>query len=106
MKHKWMMAEEVGYDPKTTFWDDFSIADVFGIDAVKDTFDRAFSEWKTNHVYLTELVLVLNHKLWQHYSRKKEELARCYERLWRVAENYALETLKDDELEYYYRITD
>lgn len=56
---------EYGYQPKTTFWMDFSIADKFGIAAIKDTYDRAFKEWKTNHVYLTELVMVLNHKIWQ-----------------------------------------
>ena len=56
---------ENGYQPKTTFWMDFSIADKFGIAAIKDTYNRAFKEWKNNHVYLTELVMVLNHKIWQ-----------------------------------------
>lgn len=27
-----------GYETKTTFWEDFSIADVFGVSAVKDTY--------------------------------------------------------------------
>lgn len=26
--------------------EDFSIADVFGVDAIKDTYSRAFEEWK------------------------------------------------------------
>lgn len=51
----WNIEAETGYKPKTTFWQDFSIADRFGADAVKDTFNRAFAEWKTDHVYLTEL---------------------------------------------------
>ena len=38
----------------TTFWTDFSIADRFGIKAVKDTFERAFKEWKSNARYLKE----------------------------------------------------
>ena len=38
--------EEIGYKPITTFWDDFSIADRFGISAIKDTYKRAFEEWK------------------------------------------------------------
>ena len=33
--------EMIGYEPKTTFWSDFSIADVFGVDSVKDTYNRA-----------------------------------------------------------------
>ena len=53
---------ETGYDTKTTFWDDFSIADRFGNDEIQDTFNRAFNEWKSNAVFVTELALVLNHK--------------------------------------------
>ena len=52
----------------TTFWMDFTIADHFGKNAIQDTFNRAFKEWKSNYKYLTELVGVLNHKLWQHYE--------------------------------------
>ena len=40
---------EYGYEPITSFWEDFSIADKFGIKAVKDTYNRAFKEWKCNH---------------------------------------------------------
>lgn len=38
--------QENGYDLITTFWEDFSIADKYGIAGVKDTYKRAFSEWK------------------------------------------------------------
>ena len=37
---------ELGYEVFTTFWDDFTIADSFGISAIKDTYKRAFEEWK------------------------------------------------------------
>ena len=37
---------ENGYELQTTFWNDFSIADRFGLSAVQDTFNRAFKEWK------------------------------------------------------------
>jgi len=30
------------YEFKTTFWMDFTIADAFGLDAVRDTFKRSF----------------------------------------------------------------
>ena len=67
---KWNIESETGYKPRTTFWQDFSIADAFGGDAVTDTFHRAFNEWKDNCVYITELVMVLNHKIaqWFHWS--------------------------------------
>lgn len=95
----------IGYEPRTTFWLDFSIADNFGTSAVKDTFKRAFSDWKSNHIYLTELVMVLNHKIWQHYERN-EPLARVYNALWEQADQWALDNLKDEELEYYVRTLD
>ena len=59
----WGIESQCGYKPITTFWQDFSIADNFGVKAVKDTYKRAFSEWKTNYKYLTELVMVLNWKI-------------------------------------------
>lgn len=91
---------------KTTFWQDFTIADRFGKGAVKDTFNRAFEEWKTNYVYLTELVLVLNWKIWEHYEKEEHALAALYDKLWKEADAYAVENLKGDELTYFYRVTD
>lgn len=99
------MTLENGYTLTTTFWDDFSIADHFGINAVKDTFNRAFNEWKNNHVYLTELVIVLNYKIWQWYG-KNDEYARTYNDLWESANSYALDNLQGEELSFFYRITD
>lgn len=94
-----------GYETKTTFWSDFTIADAFGIDAIKDTFNRAFKEWKSNYIYLTELVMVLNWKIWQHY-KTNELIARVYNDLWEKADAYACENLKGNELTYFYDTTD
>ena len=101
----WNVENMTGYKPMTTFWQDFSIADNFGIDAIKDTFDRAFKEWKTNYKYLTELVLVLNHKCWQHYEIDNKK-ARLYNKLYEDANDYAITHLKDVELEYYFKTID
>lgn len=101
---RWVMAEELGYTPKTTFWQDFSIADHFGIDAIKDTFKRAFEEWKSDYIYLTELVMVLNHKSWEHQSNA--QLCELYADYYYQTSDYALDNLKDDELSYYLETTD
>jgi hypothetical protein len=90
----------------TTFWMDFSIADRFGVNAVKDTFNRAFKEWKSDYRYLTDLIIVLNHKIWQHYDTGNEALATVYDTLWRKADTYAGRHLKGEEAEYYFRMTD
>ena len=94
-----------GYETITTFWEDFSIADKFGIEAVEDTYNRAFNEWKNDYKYLTELVMILNWKIWQHYENN-ESLARVYNSLWQQADLYAVENLKGEEAEYFFRVTD
>ena len=100
-----MMRSELGYEPITTFWSDFTIAEKFGHDAIRETYERAMKEWKNNYKYLTELVLVLNHKIWQ-WFKIDEATARVYNELWIEAGNYACNNLKGEEAEYYYRVTD
>lgn len=102
---QWNIEAMTGYTPQTTFWMDFSIADRFGANSVKDTFERAFNEWKNNHIYLTELVMVLNHKIWQH-NENNAVLAELYNSLWEQADGYATTYLEGEELSYFYRITD
>ena len=63
--------KENGNEVKTTFWEDFSIAERFGLSAIQDTFNRAFKEWKEDYEFLTELVLVLNHKIWQYHEKDR-----------------------------------
>ena len=89
-----------------TFFMDFSIADAFGVNAVKDTYKRAFNEWKDDYKMLTALVITLNHKIWQHYEAKNDKLASLYDELWRKADQYACDTLKDDALQYFIEVTD
>lgn len=93
-----------GYETKTTFWDDFTIAEVFGESAIKATYKRAFKQWRKNYEYLTELVMVLNWKMWAH--EEDAHLCRLYHDLWANADEYACLNLKDGELEYFYQTTD
>ena len=95
-----------GYTTLTTFWQDFSIADIFGEEAIRDTYRRAFKEWKTDYKYLTELVMVLNWKLWHYYEEGDEEYAVVYDELWKQADEYACENLKGAELTYFLKTTD
>lgn len=91
---------------KTTFWMDFTIADVFGEKAVRDTFKRAFKEWRDDYIYLTELVIVTNWKLWQHYHDGNDAMARLYDELYRECNCYAHEHLQGEEFQYFWRMTD
>lgn len=66
----------------TTFWQDFDIADVYGEEAICDTASRAFEEWKNDIEYLTELVMIINHKSWYYYERDNMDLCRVYTELY------------------------
>lgn len=94
------------YKFKTTFDSDFTIAEKFGASAIKDTFNRAFNEWKNDYEYLTELVLILNWKLWAHYENGNMEYARLYNDLWEKAQDYGYTHLSGDELTYFIRTLD
>ena len=95
-----------GYTQQTTFWMDFTIADAFGINAIKDTYRRASKEWKNDKVYMTELVMVLNWKCWVHYERGNNRLAETYSDLYYKARELAFITLKGDDLKYFIQTTD
>lgn len=101
----WNIEALTGYVPKTTFYTDFSIADGYGELAVRDTFKRAFDSWKDDITYLTELVMVLNWKIFEHY-KKNEKLARVYDELWKQADGWCMDNLEGDNLSYYIRTTD
>ena len=99
------MFEMIGYTPRTTFWSDFSIADWFGAEAIKETYERVFSEWSGYVIYMTELVMVLNHKIWEHHE-KNGALAGVYNDLWERADSYCMYHFRGDDLRYYLSTTD
>lgn len=109
---EWSMAREIGYEPKTTFWQDFCIADLYGPEAIIDTFKRAFREWHKNLEYLTELALVLNHKGMFFYREEEPEgcplnmISKLYFMMWEQVDDYAREHLNEEDYAYYFRITD
>lgn len=100
-----MMKENCGYETMTTFWEDFSIADRFGAKAIKDTYNRVMKEWEGNVKYLSELVLVLNHKIWEH-DEDNSPLAVLYDELWDEASTYCMDIFTGEDLDYYFRVTD
>ena len=102
----WNIEAMTGYKPITTFYEDFSIADHFGRAAVLDTFERGLKNARfMGYKELTEFVMVLNWKIWEHYD-KNEHYALLYNELWEMAASYAQANLEDEELSYYHRTTD
>ncbi len=91
----------------TTFWDDFSIAEKFGLDAINDTAFRAFYAWRDNIAYLTELIMVLNHKCWYWYEQHEDNLASLYSELYYKYDERVLNYLeeKDDKEAIHYYLS-
>lgn len=87
------------------FWQDFTIADRFGVSAIKDTYERAFEGWKDNVEYYASLVMTLNHKIWEWYE-KDEAVAKLYNELWMRADDYGRDNFKGKEAEYYFNFLD
>ena len=105
----WNIENITGYKPLTTLYVDFGFAEKFGDYAIRDTYKKMVKEYNIlDYKELTELVMVLNWKLWEHYENGNEKLARLYDNLWRESCDYITELLKDDseKLSYYYRTTD
>ena len=103
----WNIEALTGYKPKTTFYSDFSIAEAFGYYAILDTYKRFWKYYKEDYEWLTELVMVLNWKVWEHYKPESENiLAKYYNEMYEEAKHYAETHLKDDKLEYFYRTID
>lgn len=100
----WNIEAMTGYKPITTFYEDFSIADKFGIGAIKDTYNRAFKEWKSDYKYLTELVMVMSWKSFEHETNM--QYCKLYSDLYYKLDNYAMKNLKGEELDYYIHTTD
>ena len=98
------------YEYFTTFWADFSIAEAFGEHAIEDTAARAYEEWKDDVKYLTELVMILNHKCWDFYRHGNEELCTLYEDLYYEYYDKASEYLDNkgntEDLSYFFSTLD
>lgn len=101
----WNTAEEIGYIPLTTFWDDFSIAEAFGVAAIEDTYTRAFREWKDDVKYITELTMVLNHKIWEWHERNSK-FCDTYYNLWSTCDKWCVDNLKGNDLRYFLETLD
>ena len=95
-----------GYTQRTTFWDDFTIAERFGLPAIKDTYKNAFMSWKTDVVFITELVLVLNWKMLYMDEKHMTEKSVMYYKFWVELSNWCERHLEAGAYEYFINVTD
>ena len=101
----WNIENITGYEVKTTFYTDFSLAEFFGVKGIRSTYDMCFKGWKDNYQFITELCMVLNWKMFRWFE-VREDFYEVYRELYRQLDDWCVENLKGDELEYYYFTTD
>ena len=95
-----------GYTQRTTFWDDFTIAEKFGVSAIKDTYKNAFNSWKNDVVFIVELVLVLNWKMLYMDEKHMTEKSVMYYKCWVELSNWCERHLEAGAYEYFFNVTD
>lgn len=118
---EWGIQNLNGYKPITNYWQFSFLADMeymTNANAIKEFYAQALNHAKADYMKLTELVLVLNHKIWFYHALTEEstvrndmkvhffELSHIYDKLWRRADKYAYDNLKGEELTYFYQTTD
>lgn len=91
---------------KTNFKKNFTIADKLGKTAIKKTFEKEFKTWQKNVEYITELCIVLNWKIWEHFNEGRYDFARLYTKLWERVDVWCQKNLKGKNLKYFYDMTD
>jgi len=97
---KLALGESLNYRFETPFWELFSLSEGLSPETIRKNYGDVFPVCQDNLTYLTELVLVLNLKIWQWY-KKDDTIGRTYDELWKKTDAYALQTLKGEDLHYY-----
>ena len=97
---------ETGYERKTTFFSDLSIAEWHGIKDIEDTIIRVVKNWVDDVEMFTEFVMCVNHKSWEHYQRGNMELAKLYMEKFHELHDLVYEKWDREALDYFYKVTD
>ena len=118
------LSEMSGYQRKYTFYADFGIAEfceVYNADAnaIKDTYKRVVGSWGKSIEAMTEVVMVLNHKIWSFYDNVDSAYLHCseswrqhfmevYQNLYEKCVAFIEKNFANDSkaLSYYYEVTD
>ena len=92
------------------FWKAFDDAEEAGIDTILVIANILFQRWKDSIKELTEFVMVVNHKSWDHYEKDNDELSEVYTELYYKYYEKAIEYLESkkraEDLSYFIKTLD
>lgn len=87
-----------GCERKTTFTADLSIGEwVSGWSGVFDTLRRCMVEWRDNVEFMSEFVLCVNWKAWEHHARQNFMWAKFYSLLYEGVRDLMYDYYEGDE---------
>lgn len=100
----------LGHERKTTFFSDLSIAECYGVDGIRDTYNRVMQEWMGDLVFITEFIVCLGLKSSQWCDDRKHGQTFCnlYSDLYHEAVDafYKHYEGNEDALDYFFEMTD
>ena len=107
MVYEQFLSGFTSWRPAYSCWPRFSIAEKFGKKEINTVYNDIFKAAKSDYKLLTELVMVLNHKVFE-YSEYPKNTTLCayYSELFLRTKNYALDTLNGAELQYFLETID
>lgn len=92
------------------FWTRFDLAEMCGKETIKGVAEASFDEYKDDIEGLTMLVMVINHKSWNHHDMGNDDLCSLYADLYYKYYEKAIELLekemRDKDLTYFIRTLD
>ena len=107
MIYEQFLEQFTDWRPTTLYWQRFSIAERYGKEELLRVYHEIFNESKNDYKLITELVMILNHKSWEHCENlMNSDFCSLYANLFREVRNYAEATLEGDELQYFLDVTD
>ena len=95
---------------KELFWNQFDAVEPLGEMDIKAMANELFEQYKDQIESLTTLVMVINHKSWDHYSHANDELCSIYTDLYydyyEKAIDYLEQNKDEDAISYFVRTLD
>lgn len=95
---------------KDTFWRAFDEAEEAGRATVIEIASILYQRWRNNIEELTDLVMVINHKSWDHHYNGNDDMCNLYADLYYEYYEKAIQYLEDNgrekDITYFVRTLD
>ena len=92
------------------FWGEFDTVELCGPATIRGLAEAEFDRYKDDAVSLTDLVMVINHKSWNHHDMGNENLcalyAELYYKYYEKVINFLDNEGREDDLTYFIRTLD